>query len=80
MHIQFSVADLQRPNPQHIQRVFEWFAEVLMNCTREVVAPGMRAAAEELYGQDAERIFTSDTRDLMGFFVMLRRLLAEVSF
>ena len=48
-----------------------------MNTTREIVAPAMRAAAEDICGPDADRIFTSDTRDLMGFFVTLRKLLAE---
>ncbi|KAF2031546.1 hypothetical protein EK21DRAFT_99700 [Setomelanomma holmii] len=76
--IKFSVADLQKPNPQIIQKVFEWLAELLMNTTREVVAPAMRAAAEDMCGGEAERIFTSDTRDLMGFFVILRKLLREV--
>lgn len=50
-----------------------------MNTTREVVAPAMRAAAEDMCGGDAERLYTSDTRDLMGFFVILRKLLREVS-
>lgn len=50
-----------------------------MNTTREVVAPAVRAAAEDMCGSDAERIFTSDTRDLMGFFVVLKKLLREVS-
>ena len=77
MGINFTVAELQKPNPQQIQKVFEWFAELLMNTTREVVAPAMRAAAEDICGPDAERIFTSDTRDLMGLFVTLRRLLVE---
>lgn len=49
-----------------------------MNTTRDVVAPAMKAAAEDLCGDDPERIFTADTRELMGFFVMLRRLLLEV--
>ncbi|KAL1302640.1 hypothetical protein AAFC00_003009 [Neodothiora populina] len=75
--ISFSIKDLQKPNPQQIQKVFEWFAELLMNTTREVVAPAMRAAAEDLCGDDMDRIFTADTRELMGFFVMLRRLLIE---
>ncbi|KAF2129570.1 kinetochore protein nuf2 [Dothidotthia symphoricarpi CBS 119687] len=75
--INFSVADLQKPNPQIIQKVFEWLAELLMNTTREVVAPAMRAAAEDLCGDDAERLYTSDTRDLMAFFVILRKLLRE---
>lgn len=77
--ISFTVQDLQKPNPQQIQKVFEWFAELLMNTTRDVVAPGMRVAAEDIGGDDADRIFTADTRELMGFFVMLRRLMQEVS-
>ncbi|PSN62216.1 kinetochore protein nuf2 [Corynespora cassiicola Philippines] len=75
--ITFTTADLQKPNPQIIQKVFEWLAELLMNSTREVVAPAMRAAAEDIAGPDADRIFTSDTRDLMGFFVILKKLLRE---
>lgn len=77
--IAFTTENLQKPNPPQIQKVFEWFAELLMNVTRDVVAPAVRAAAIELCGEaDADRVFTSDTRDLMGFFVMLRRLLLEV--
>jgi hypothetical protein len=76
--ISFSVSDLQKPNPQIIQKVFEWLAELLMNTTREVVAPAMRAAAEDMCGGEAERLYTSDTRDLMAFFVILRKLLREV--
>lgn len=72
--------DLQKPNPQQIQKVFEWFAELLTNTTREVVAPAMRAAAEDMCNEDADRIFTADTRELMGFFVMLRKLMFEVRF
>ncbi|OJD40538.1 kinetochore protein nuf2 [Diplodia corticola] len=76
--INFSIADLQKPNPQHIQKLFEWFAELLMNTTREVVAPAMKAAADDMAGDDlADRIFTPDTRDLMGFFVIMRKLLME---
>ncbi|KAF2690553.1 hypothetical protein K458DRAFT_413322 [Lentithecium fluviatile CBS 122367] len=75
--ISFTTADLQKPNPQIIQKVFEWLAELLMNTTREVVAPAMRAAADDICGPEAERIFTSDTRDLMAFFVTLRKLLRE---
>jgi kinetochore protein Nuf2 len=61
-----------------IQKVFEYLAELLMNSTRDVVAPAMKAAAEDLCGPDAEQTFTNDTRDLMGFFVILRKLLGEV--
>jgi hypothetical protein len=70
--------DLQKPKPEVIQRVFEWMAEVIMNTTRDVVAPAMRAAAEDLCGPDAEKLYSSDTRDLLAFFVTLRRLLREV--
>jgi len=71
------MADLSKPQPQQIQRVFEWFAELLTNTTRESVAPAMRAAADDVAGPHAE-IFTCDTRELMGFFVVLRKLLVEV--
>jgi kinetochore protein Nuf2 len=73
-----TVDDLRKPNPQHIQKMFEYFAYILMNTTRDVVAPAMRAAAEEIVGPEADRLFSADTRDLMGLFVMLRRLLSEV--
>jgi kinetochore protein Nuf2 len=75
--INFSVEDLRKPNPQQIQKIFEWFAELLTNTTREIVAPAMKAAAEDLCGDDAERIFTADTRELMGFFITMRKLLLE---
>lgn len=57
--------------------VMEWFAELLMNTTRETVEPGMRAAAEDVCAEYAD-IVPSDTRNLMGFFVSLRRLMLEV--
>lgn len=57
--------------------MFEWFAELLTNTTRDAVAPAMRAAGDDVAGPYSE-IFTSDTRDLMGFFVVLRKLLVEV--
>lgn len=66
-----------KPNPQQIQKVFEWFAELLMNSTRETVEPAMRAAAEDVCGEHME-IVPSDTRNLMGFYVSLRKLLVEV--
>lgn len=76
----FTIADLQKPQPHDIQRLFEYFANVLMNLTRDVVAPAMRAAAEEIAGpENADRLYSADTRDLMGLFVMLRRLLVECS-
>lgn len=57
--------------------VFEWFAELLMNMTRETVEPAMRAAADDLCG-DYPDIVPTDTRNLMGFFTSLRRLMMEV--
>lgn len=73
----FSPEDLQKPNPQQIQKVFEWFAELLMNATRETVEPAMRAAAEDVCGEHME-VVPADTRNLMGFYVSLRKLLVEV--
>ena len=75
--VQFSPEDLQKPNPQQIQKVFEWFAELLMNATRETVEPAMRAAAEDVCGEYMD-IVPADTRNLMGFYVSLRKLLIEV--
>lgn len=66
-----------KPNAQQIQMVFEWFAELLMNITRETVEPAMHAAAEDLCG-DYPDIIPNDTRNLMGFFMSIRTLLAEV--
>ena len=48
-----------------------------MNATRETVEPAMRAAAEDVCGEHME-IVPSDTRNLMGFYVSLRKLLVEV--
>lgn len=76
--IPFTLADLLKPQPQTIQKVFEVFADLFMNTNRDVVAPAMKFAAEDMYGPEADRIFTPDTRDLMGFFIMLRKLLFEV--
>jgi kinetochore protein Nuf2 len=56
--------------------IFEWFAELLMNATRETVDPAMRAAAEDVCGEYMD-IIPSDTRNLMGFYISLRKLLAE---
>jgi kinetochore protein Nuf2 len=40
----------------------------------------MRAAAEGIAGpENADRLYSADTRDLMGLFIMLRRLLLECS-
>jgi kinetochore protein Nuf2 len=76
----FTIEDLRKPQPHDIQRLFEYFANVLMNLTRDVVAPAMRAAAEGIAGpENADRLYSADTRDLMGLFVMLRRLLLECS-
>jgi kinetochore protein Nuf2 len=63
-----------------VQKSFEVFADLFMNINRDVVAPAMKAAADDMYGPEADRIFTPDTRDLMGFFIMMRKLLVEVCF
>ncbi|OAA48443.1 kinetochore protein nuf2 [Metarhizium rileyi] len=74
--IHFTVADLQKPNPAHVQQIFEWFAELLLNATRETVEPAMRAAAEDVCGEFSD-VVPTDTRNLMGFYVSLRRLLFD---
>ncbi|KAL2373991.1 kinetochore-associated Ndc80 complex subunit nuf2 [Blastomyces gilchristii] len=74
--VPFSVADLVKPNPQQIQLVFESFAELLMNATRETVEPAMRAAAEDICPDHVDLI-PPDTRNLMGFFMSLRKLMVE---
>ncbi|KAI0132433.1 Nuf2 family protein [Xylariales sp. AK1849] len=74
--IPFTIADLHKPNPVQVQMIFEWFAELLLNATRETVEPAMRAAAEDVCGDYAD-VVAPDTRNLMGFYVSLRRLLME---
>jgi len=66
--VPFNVTDLLKPNPQQIQMVLEWFAELLTNTTRETVEPAMRAAAEDICGNYAD-IVPADARNLMdGIF------------
>ena len=48
-----------------------------MNATRETVEPAMRAAAEDVCGEYMD-VVPIDTRNLMGFYVSLRKLLVEV--
>lgn len=74
--IPFTVADLQKPNPVQVQLIFEWFAELLLNATRETIEPAIRAAAEDICGDFAD-VIAPDTRNLMGFYVSLRGLLVE---
>lgn len=57
--------------------VFEWFAELLMNATRETIEPAMSAAVKDVCEEYAE-IFQSDARNLMGFYITLRKLLINV--
>jgi kinetochore protein Nuf2 len=71
-----SPTDLQKPNPQHIQMIFELIAELVMNATRDTVDPAMRAAAEDVCGDYIESV-PVDTRNLMGFFVSLRGMLVQ---
>ena len=76
----FAPADLQHPQPALVQKVFEWFAELLMNATRETVEPVMRAAARDVCGDEHLDLVPLETRNLMGFFTNLRKLLVEVRF
>lgn len=48
-----------------------------MNATRETVEPAMRAAAEDICPDHVDLI-PPDTRNLMGFFMSLRKLMVEV--
>lgn len=76
--IPFSVPDLQKPNPQQVQMIFEWFADLLLNATRETIEPAMRAAADDVCGPEhADLVVPPDARNLMAFYASLRRLLAE---
>lgn len=47
-----------------------------MNATHETIAPAMRAAAEDVCGEYMD-IVPSDVRNLMGFYIALRKLLIE---
>ncbi|KAK4188322.1 putative kinetochore protein nuf2 [Podospora australis] len=75
--VPFTVADLQKPNPIQVQMIFEWFGELLMNKTRTTVDPAMRAAAEDICGDFSDSLMPPDTRNLMGFFRSLRRLMED---
>ncbi|RMZ77648.1 hypothetical protein DV738_g4226, partial [Chaetothyriales sp. CBS 135597] len=74
--VSFQPSDLQKPNPQLIQMVFEHLGDLLMNATRDSIEPAMRAAAEDVC-PDFPEIVPLDTRLLMGFFVTLRQMLVE---
>jgi len=76
--IPFTTADLQKPNPVQVQMIFEWFGELLMDKTRATVDPAMRAAAEDVCGSElGDALMPADTRNLMGFFASLRRLMQD---
>ncbi|KAK3378659.1 Nuf2 family-domain-containing protein [Lasiosphaeria ovina] len=76
--IPFTIADLQKPSPIQVQMIFEWFGELLMNKTRQTVDPGMRAAAEDVCGGDlGDAVMPPDTRNLMGFYASLQRLMLD---
>ncbi len=76
INVSFTVADLQKPNPPQIQMIFEWFADLFMGVTRETVDPAMAAAAEDVCGEYVE-VIPADTRNLMGFYISLRRIMIE---
>ncbi|KAH6044467.1 hypothetical protein HBI67_246810 [Parastagonospora nodorum] len=54
-------------------------AKLLINTTRKVIAPAICAAAKDIYSNNAERIFISNTQDLISFFIILRELLRKCS-
>lgn len=49
-----------------------------MNVTRETVEPAMREAARDVCGEEMADIVPVETRNLMGFYASLRKLLVEV--
>lgn len=74
--IPFTIDDLRKPQPQQIQRLYEELANLCMSVTRDTVAPAMSAAASDIVGADvADRLYSSDIRDLMGLFVRLRQFM-----
>ena len=48
-----------------------------MNTTRETVDPAMREACRDVCGEELIDIVPSETRNLMGFYASLRKLLSE---
>lgn len=74
------MSNLRNPKAQHIQKMYEEIVASFRSRTRDVVAPAMKAAAEDVHGIDplTDRVFTPDTRDVMAFFVILRAFLKEV--
>ncbi|KAK4169981.1 Nuf2 family-domain-containing protein [Cladorrhinum sp. PSN259] len=77
MGVSFTIPDLQKPNPIQVQMIFEWFGELLMNKTRTTVEPAMRAAAEDICSDFGDSLMPPDTRNLMGFFMSLRKLMFD---
>ncbi|KAK0643300.1 Nuf2 family-domain-containing protein [Cercophora newfieldiana] len=76
--VPFTLADLQKPNPVQVQQIFEWFGELLMDKTRATVDPAMRAAADDVCGNDlGDALMPADTRNLMGFYASLRKLMLD---
>jgi len=74
--IPFTLDDLRKPQPQQVQRLYEFLADLCMSVTRDTVAPAMSAAASDIVGVDvADRLYRSDVRDLMGLFVRLRQFM-----
>lgn len=72
--IPFGLADLQKPNAQHVFQVYEWFANALMAVMPDTVESMIRAATEQTCGDFADTI-PPETRNLMGFYASLRRMM-----
>lgn len=45
-----------------------------------MVTPVMKAAADDVYGAgpDTERVLPADTREMMAFFVLLKKVMEKV--
>lgn len=74
--VPFSEADLRNPKPQQVQIVFEQFGDLLMNATRDSVDPAMKAAGDDIC-HGIPDLVPIDVRLMLGFFVSLKRVLAE---
>jgi hypothetical protein len=72
------VQDLHKPQPEQIQKIFELFADLLMNITHETVSPAMAATAEEVCKETGIDVTPETTRNLLGLYTSVKKLLIEV--
>ncbi|RPA82698.1 hypothetical protein BJ508DRAFT_325165 [Ascobolus immersus RN42] len=66
--------DILKPQPAHVQQVYEWFLEFFQNCRRENFEPVVIAVSEELEFSDLHQ----DSRMLVAAFRKINELMAIV--